>query len=226
MHSFVYELARTPVRPDCYARAGNLPDWFYEQVCDYAENTDPPQREQAIADLSHFLGPLCTRKGDRLDFAPNLRDSFFRRGYVCFRAAAEVLAQTAYAVFSGSEKAPAFDLALSGLNDSYEDRYGVYVYTGTTNTLEPLDRWLRYADLSRPVYVGWNLWTAGSAMPICPGRSTSAAWWTTTLEAHGPPYISKMPVKNVGNVGFSHISHVFKKQTQMFKEEICNVCQR
>ena len=42
MHSFVYELARTPVRPDCYARAGNLPDWFYEQVCDYAENTDPP----------------------------------------------------------------------------------------------------------------------------------------------------------------------------------------
>ena len=119
MHSFVYELARTPVRPDCYARAGNLPDWFYEQVCDYAENTDPPQREQAIADLSHFLGPLCTRKGDRLDFAPNLRDSFFRRGYVCFRAAAEVLAQTAYAVFSGSEKAPAFDLALSGLNDSY-----------------------------------------------------------------------------------------------------------
>ena len=132
----------------------------------------------------HFLGPLCTRKGDRLDFAPNLRDSFFRRGYVCFRAAAEVLAQTAYAVFSGSEKAPAFDLALSGLNDSYEDRYGVYVYTGTTNTLEPLDRWLRYADLSRPV-----------------------------------------PVKNVGNVGESHISHLFKKQTQMFKEEICNVCQ-
>ena len=55
---------------------------------------------------------------------------------------------------SGSEKAPAFDLALSSLNDSYEDRYGVYVYTGTTNTLEPLDRWLRYADLSRPVYVG------------------------------------------------------------------------
>ena len=86
MHSFVYELARTPVRPDCYARAGNLPDWFYEQVCDYAENTYPPQREQAIADLSHFLGPLCTRKGDRLDFAPNLRDSFFRRGYEIGRA--------------------------------------------------------------------------------------------------------------------------------------------
>ena len=156
MHSFVYELARTPVRPDCYARAGNLPDWFYEQVCDYAENTDPPQREQAIADLSHFLGPLCTRKGDRLDFAPHLRDSFFCRGYVCFRAAAEVLAQTAYTVFSGSEKAPAFDLALSGLNDSSR--------TGTVSTF--------IQELPTP----WNLWTAGSAMLICPGRSTSAAW--------------------------------------------------
>lgn len=154
MHSYVYQVSLQPVQSETYAKAGHLPDWFYEQVCDYAENTDPPQREQAIADLSHFLGPLCTRKGDRLDFAPNLRDSFFRRGYVCFRAAAEVLAQTAYTVFSGSEKAPAFDLALSGLNDSYEDRYGIYVYTGTTNTLEPLDRWLRYADLSRPVYVG------------------------------------------------------------------------
>ena len=25
---------------------------------------------------------------------------------------------------------------------------------GTADTLEPLDRWLRYADLTRPVYIG------------------------------------------------------------------------
>lgn len=65
-----------------------------------------------------------------------------------------MLAQTAYTVFSGSEQVPAFDLALSGLNDSYEDRYGIYIYMGTADTLEPLDRWLRYADLTRPVYIG------------------------------------------------------------------------
>ena len=154
MHSFVYELARTPVRPDCYARAGNLPDWFYEQVCDYAENTDPPQREQAIQELVQFLGPLCTRTGSRLTFSHSLRDGFFRRGYVCFKAAAEVLAQTAFSVFSGSEIAPAFDLALDGLNDSYEDRYSIYIYHAQTGILEPLDRWLRYADLNKPVYIG------------------------------------------------------------------------
>ena len=132
----------------------HLPDWFYEQVCSYAENADPAWREQAIQELVQFLGPLCTRTGSRLTFSHSLRDGFFRRGYVCFKAAAEVLAQTAFSVFSGSEIAPAFDLALDGLNDSYEDRYSIYIYHAQTGILEPLDRWLRYADLSKPVYIG------------------------------------------------------------------------
>ena len=80
MHSFVYELARTPVRPDCYARAGNLPDWFYEQVCDYAENTDPPQREQAIADLSHFLGPPLHPQGGPAGFCPQSAGQLLPQG--------------------------------------------------------------------------------------------------------------------------------------------------
>ena len=89
-----------------------------------------------------------------MTFSHSLRDGFFRRGYVCFKAAAEVLAQTAFSVFSGSEIAPAFDLALDGLNDSYEDRYSIYIYHAQTGILEPLDRWLRYADLNKPVYIG------------------------------------------------------------------------
>ena len=109
MHSYVYQVSLQPVQSEAYAKAGHLPDWFYEQVCSYAENADPAWREQAIQELVQFLGPLCTRTGSRLTFSHSLRDGFFRRGYVCFKAAAEVLAQTAYAVFSGSEKAPAFD---------------------------------------------------------------------------------------------------------------------
>ena len=65
-----------------------------------------------------------------------------------------MLAQPAFSVFSGSEIAPAFDLALDGLNDSYEDRYSIYIYHAQTGILEPLDRWLRYADLNKPVYIG------------------------------------------------------------------------
>ena len=154
MHSYVYQVSLQPVQSEAYAKAGHLPDWFYEQVCSYAENADPAWREQAIQELVQFLGPLCTRTGSRLTFSHSLREGFFRRGYVCFKAAAEVLAQTAFSVFSGSEIAPAFDLALDGLNDSYEDRYSIYIYHAQTEILEPLDRWLRYADLSKPVYIG------------------------------------------------------------------------
>ena len=154
MHSNVYEVSAIPIPSQRYARAGNLPDWFYEQVCSYAENTDPSQREHAIRELTQFLGPLCCCSGDRFTFTPSLRDGFFRRGYVCFKAAAEVLAETAFSVFNGSEVAPAFHSALSGLNDSYEDRYSIYIYHAQTEILEPLDRWLRYADLSKPVYIG------------------------------------------------------------------------
>ena len=57
-----------------------------------------------------------------------------------------MLAQTAFSVFNGSEVAPAFDLALDGLNDSYEDRYSIYIYHTQTEILGP--------------------WTGGSGMPI------------------------------------------------------------
>ena len=53
MHSNVYEVSATPIPSQRYARAGNLPDWFYEQISDYTENTDPIQRKQAIHELSY-----------------------------------------------------------------------------------------------------------------------------------------------------------------------------
>ena len=81
-----------PIQSECYAKAGHLPDWFYKQVCSYAENADPSWREQAIQELVQFLGPPCTRTGSRLTFNPSLRDGFFRRGYVCFKAAARLQA--------------------------------------------------------------------------------------------------------------------------------------
>ena len=40
-----------PVQSESYAKAGHLPDWFYKQVCSYAENADSAWREQAIQEL-------------------------------------------------------------------------------------------------------------------------------------------------------------------------------
>ena len=37
MHSYVYQVSLQSVQSESYAKAGHLPDWFYEQVCSYAE---------------------------------------------------------------------------------------------------------------------------------------------------------------------------------------------
>ena len=52
MHSYVYQIFLQPVQSESYAKAGHLPDWFYEQVCSYAENADPSWRERAIQELA------------------------------------------------------------------------------------------------------------------------------------------------------------------------------
>lgn len=154
MHRSVYEVTHKPIPISQRTRAGNLPDWFYERVCDYAENTTPEQREAAIRALSLSLGPGCDRNGDRLMLSPTVRDTFFRESYHCFRTAAKALSMTDYAVFAGVQPAPAFQAALSGLNDSYEDTRGIYIYSTETELLVTLEYWLRNADLSLPFYIG------------------------------------------------------------------------
>lgn len=130
MHSNIFEVSRTPVPVPMRARAGHMPDWFYEQVCDYAENLSPAQREQTIGRLYKQLGGLCTQSGDKITVLPQIRDAHFRKNYDCFRAAAETLTQTDYDVFTGNTVSSAFHLALDGLNDSYEDKRGIYILFG------------------------------------------------------------------------------------------------
>ena len=55
------------------------------------------------------------------------------------------------------QAAPAFQLALDGLRDSYEDQRGIYIYSPETDSLVTLEHWLRSADLSRPFYIGGPL---------------------------------------------------------------------
>lgn len=158
MHSSIFEISHSPIPVERRARAGNLPDWFYEQVCHYAENPGPGRRETAIQALSNVLGPHCVRERDRLLLSPKIRESFFRRSYLCFKAAAEALAQTEYPVFAGISPSAAFPLALSGLNESYEEPHGIYIYSTEHGTLVTLERWLRHAELSQPFYLGGTIY--------------------------------------------------------------------
>lgn len=155
MHSSVFELSRTPVPISEQVRAGHLPDWFYEQVCDYAENPDLDQRRAAIGQLSGLVGALCRLEGDKLTISPQIREIYFRKSYGNFKAAAGTLARTEYSAFS--RNCAALSLTLDNLNASYEDRRGVYVYLTESGELLTLDRWLRTADFSKPLYIGGTI---------------------------------------------------------------------
>lgn len=157
MHNTVYELSSRPVPVAERAIGGNLPDWFYERVCDYTENSDAERREATIHSLAKQFGSLCDLQGDKILFSPQMKETYFRLAYTCFKAAAEALAQTDYEVFAGIEAAPAFCMALHGLDDSYEDKRGIYIYSSETGRLETLDNWIRRAELSKPFYIGGTI---------------------------------------------------------------------
>lgn len=157
MHSSVFEVSHAPIPMADWARAGNLPEWFYEQICSYAENIGPEQRQGTISQLCVALGSLCTLEGDRLTVSPQIRGTYFRKSYGSFIAAAETLAQTNYEAFSGCRTDQTLLLALDKLNSSYEDKRGFYIYLSETGELMTLDCWLRTADFSKPFYIGGTI---------------------------------------------------------------------
>ena len=111
---------------------------------------ESPCRCGSIAGIYSF----CVRRGDEFILSSQMKEAFFRCRYHYFKAAAEILAQIDFDVFAGFSVSCAFHLALAGLNDSYEDRHGIYIYSTETEELVTLERWLRNADLTHPFYIG------------------------------------------------------------------------
>lgn len=152
MHSTVFEISHYPQAKKSDAPQ-YLPDWFYETVCDCTAKISDYEREHEIQQLTHRLGSHCTRNGNKLSFSPKFKQQYFKESFQYFKAAAEALAETEYDVFAGIVPAAAFDLALSGIAESYADKRSFYVYCPDNEELSPLDNWLRKADLSEPVYI-------------------------------------------------------------------------
>lgn len=157
MHSSVFEISRSPVPVLQRVRAGHLPDWFYEQVCDYAENLEPEQRQTTIEQFVAQFGGLCVREGDMITISPRIKATYFRKSYGNFKAAAETLSQTDYKVFAEYRAGSVLLSALDRLNNSYEDKWGVYIYLTESGELMTLDRWIRTAEFSNPLYIGGTI---------------------------------------------------------------------
>lgn len=154
MHSTIYELSEQPILESRRATIDSLPEWFFRTVADGATDMDAITRAVHIRCLEQRLGDLCTRDGDQLLFADGFKERYFRDSYPYFMAAAKALSHVSYAVFAGITPAPAFDVALDGVAESYADKFGFYIYDPDCEELFPLDTWLRSEDLSKPRYVG------------------------------------------------------------------------
>lgn len=157
MHSSVIEVCRASVPKSAWIRAGHLPDWFYEQACGCGENLGPIRREKVIEQFCASFGELCARSGDMLTISPQIRETYFRKSYDCFKAAVEELARTSYDAFSGICGFPVFSRVLDALNESVENKRSTYIYLSELDELLTLNRWIRTADLSKPFYVGGTI---------------------------------------------------------------------
>ena len=155
MHSRIFELSHKPIKAADRMTDGDVPEWFFTTVCDYAVPSG--QREQDIDWFTGYFRGLCSRDGSKLHFAPDIKEKCFREGYEAFKSAASALAETDYATFAGLKENAAFQLARFGLTDSYEDKFGFYIYTPESQALQPLDSWLRNTDTSKPFYVGGTI---------------------------------------------------------------------
>lgn len=153
MHSTVFEISHHPAQTAKTESPQYLPDWFYKTVCDCTSNISGHEWEQKIQQLARLLGPQCTRSGDQLSFSPKFKQQYFKESFRYFKAAAQALAKIDYDVFAGIVSTAAFDLALSGIAESYADKRSFYVYCPDNEELSPLDNWLRKTDLSEPVYI-------------------------------------------------------------------------
>ena len=154
MHSRIYELSEKPVRETERFGFTDVPEWFFSQIADYADDTNEVSRENEIQWFQSFFGDLCTVDGDKLTFDPDTVGKRLRKRYDIFLEKAEALKNHSYEAFCGKTGAPALELALFELNDAYEDRYGFYVYEPECCSLQTVYAWLRDADLSKPYYVG------------------------------------------------------------------------
>lgn len=154
MHNTIYEISDKPIPKSSRATVANLPAWFFDSVSDGACEFSDDEREQEICRLSHCLGSACKWDGRKLILSPEVRQEYFKGAFQYFKNAAAALAETEYAVFSGTTPSDAFHLALQGMAESYSDKFGSYVYDPGIRELFPLDTWLRSADVSKPYYVG------------------------------------------------------------------------
>lgn len=159
MHSRIIELSTEPVEECERIAATDIPEWFYHTVADYVD--DDTDR---TADMEWFMTSLGSlvmfdRKDGKITFCEDFKPQYFKPRYERFLLCARALTGITLEEFIGDHRpsAPNYDAGYKvyQLNDSYTDKFDFYVYQD--DSLEPLDKWLRNADLCVPYYIGGTI---------------------------------------------------------------------
>lgn len=108
----------------------------------------------AIESLTLSLGKGCTFENDCLKVFGIVKQLRFTDRFIEFQRATNLLSTIPYEVFSGQRRSYVFSRAWTSLKESFEDKYGIYIYWKDQDELMTLDAWLREADLPKAFYVG------------------------------------------------------------------------
>ena len=99
MQNNIYEVSSSPIPAEQRAKAGNMPDWFFERICDYAENATSEERESAIQTLSRILGSPLHKRGKPADSIPGgSNSSSFKKRSLLLRGCPSVSADRLYSL--------------------------------------------------------------------------------------------------------------------------------
>ncbi len=154
MYSRIFEVSDKPIPEDERYSFQMLPDWFYGTIADYADEIADEMREHDISWFAGSFGGKCAYDGDRISFAPETKDLYFRRAYSEFLEKASMLPAFSFDAFCGKDGYRALDMTIYELNNAFNDKLGFYVYDRDCDDLKTLDNWLRIANLSKSYYIG------------------------------------------------------------------------
>ena len=156
MHSRIYELSKEPIPADDRFDEYSVPEWFCVDIADYVDCIDERQRAGELEWLASRIGTSCKMDPDSetLTFASEVKESFFKARYDAFKELAAQLAATPFEEFIGKAADDKLGMNMYRFKQSYDDKFGFYVYDKDTSELVTLDSWVRTIDTSCSYYVG------------------------------------------------------------------------
>jgi len=151
MHSRIFELSRTPVRPEDRFNTNDIPEGFYHNIADYA--VDETNRSEDIEWFVSCYRPIITidEMGESIAFNHMAKQDYFRSKHQKFIEKATELSAVSLDAFVGDTPYP-IDFAVYELNDAYKDKFGFYIYY--ENELVPMDEFMRTFSLEGSFYFG------------------------------------------------------------------------